>query len=108
MRTETVTIGGKEIVVREKLIKELKQDVLPKLESAWEAIIQGNVANVAEILTDQLQEIFPELNGVNLDECYPSEIEGFLEACISVNFTGLKRIALPLWSLIQQGSRLSG
>lgn len=107
MRTDKVTIGGKEIIIREKLIKELKQDIFPKIEPAWQLILQGKVATIADTLADQLQAIFPELNNVDLDECYPSEIEAFMEAWVDVNFIGLKRIAQPLMSLMMRGLRTS-
>lgn len=102
MRTQTVNIGGQNVIIREMLIKDIKQNLLPKIEPAYNAIISGQVKDVVDNLGDQMQDIIPELAAVNLDECYPSEVESFIEAWINVNFTGLKRILKPLLSLLNK------
>lgn len=108
MRTKTVSLSGKEIVIREQLIKQLKNDTLPKIEPAWEALKVTDMSGVIGALGDQIKVIFPEIKGVDLDECYPSEVEAFLEAWIEVNFTGLKRLLGPLLSLVKVGLQQQG
>lgn len=96
MRTKTVTVAGVDITVKEYKIKKLKEEILPKLSPAWEALKGIDTSKLVDALGDQFKVIFPELKNVDLDECYPSEIEAFLEAWIEVNFTGLKRLVGPL------------
>lgn len=108
MRTKTVSLSGKEIVIREQLIKQLKNDTLSKIEPAWEALKVTDMSGVIGALGDQIKVIFPEIKGVDLDECYPSEVEAFLEAWIEVNFTGLKRLLGPLLSLVKVGLQQQG
>lgn len=107
MRSEIVTVAGQSIVIREMLIKDLKSNLLQKIEPAWGAIMKGQVSDIIDNVAGQIHELFPELAGVDIDECYPSEIEGFVEAWINVNFSGLKRIVGPLWSLGMKGLPLS-
>lgn len=108
MRTKNVNIAGKDIVIREMKIKDIKENLLPKLEPAWGVITSGDVTSLVDNLGSQIAEIFPELRGVDIDECYPSEIETFMEAWIDVNFTGLKRLFGPVLSLVIKDKPLSG
>jgi len=100
MRTESVNIAGQNIVIREMKIKDIKNTLMPKIEPAWQAITDGEIADVINVLGEQMIKIFPELEPINIDECYPSEIEAFMEAWINVNFTGIKRLYGPLLSLV--------
>lgn len=101
MRTQTVNIAGKTITIQEKKIKYFREEMLPKIKPAWESILATNVNLVADTLLVQVPDLFPELDGIDLDECYPSEIEAFVEAWINVNFTGIKRLAGPVMSLLK-------
>ena len=99
MRTRTVEIAGKSIVIREMKIKDIKTNLIPKIEPAWKAITSGEITDVIDNLGEQMAEIFPELKGVDIDECFPSEIEAFVEAWLDVNFFGIRRVVGPLLSL---------
>lgn len=103
MRSKSVTIAGKEIVIRESKIKEIKENLIPKIETAWIEVSKSDISGIIDRFGDQLPEIFPELKGVELDELYPSELEEFVEAWIDVNFTGVKRLLGPLLSLAKLG-----
>lgn len=108
MRSKVVKVNGKPITLKEYKIKELKNDVLPRMGPAWQAITGGDVAELIDNFGAQLKEVFPELRDVDIDDCYPSEIEAFLEAWIDVNFSGLKRLAGPLMSLLSAAGLLPG
>ena len=101
MRTRTVEIAGKSIVIREMKIKDIKTNLIPKIEPAWGAITSGDITDVIDNLGEQIAEIFPELKGVDIDECFPSEIEAFVEAWLDVNFFGIRRVAGQLLSLVK-------
>lgn len=105
MRSKTIVLAGNEIILNELKIKEIKEDIIPKIGPAWEKLAQGKTAEIVDRLQDQMVEIFPQLKGINLDECYPSEIEAFVEAWIDVNFSGLKRLLGPVVSLTTLGKQ---
>ena len=46
MRTKIVTLNGSAITIKELKIKELKTNVLPKLEPAFKALMSGEVSDV--------------------------------------------------------------
>ena len=108
MRSKAVKIDNKTITLNEQKIKVLKGEILPKIAPAWKAIIDGDTSEMVDKLGEQLQEIIPELKQIKIEDCYPSEIEAFLEAWIDVNFTGLKRLVGPLLSLVKMGLHLPG
>jgi len=103
MRAKNIAVAGKDIVIRELKIKEIKDNFLPKIEPAWDSIAKSDFTGVIDCLGEQIVNIFPELAGIDIEECYPSELEVFLEAWIEVNFSGVKRLLGPLLSLVKQG-----
>ncbi|SHH86544.1 hypothetical protein [Desulfosporosinus lacus] len=103
MRSKNVTIAGRDIVLRERKIKDIKENLIPKLGTAWNEVSKGDITGLVDRLGEQIVEIFPELQGIDVEECYPSELEGFVEAWIDVNFTGVKRLLGPLMSLAKLG-----
>jgi len=103
MRSKSIEIAGKEIVIRESKIKEIKENLIPRIGTAWTEIAKGDITGIVDRFGEQLPEVFPELKGVELDELYPSEVEAFVEAWIEVNFTGVKRLVGPLLSLAKLG-----
>lgn len=110
-RSKVVTVNGKQVNVKEYKIRELREDVLPRLTSAMdnmkiEEIATKNLGDVIPILEGKLVEFFPELTEADIDEAYPSEIEALIEAWVDVNFTGLKRIYRPVLALAKMGAQL--
>lgn len=107
MRSKTVQIGGKTVVINEQKIKQLKDETIAKLPGAFEALQAVSIgAAFVEALENQVMEFFPELKNVDIEDCYPSEIEEFLEAWSDVNFTGLKRLFGPLMFLANLGKQV--
>jgi hypothetical protein len=96
MRTKNVTIAGVEITIKEYKIKKLKEEIFSKIGPVWNALKDIETSKIIDGIGDQFKVIFPEFAGVDIDECYPSEIEAFVEAWIEVNFTGLKRLLGPV------------
>jgi len=103
MRSKSVNIAGKEIIIRERKIKDIKENLIPKIGTAWNEVSKGDMPGIVDRLGEQIVEIFPELQGIDVEECYPSELEMFVEAWIDVNFTGVKRLLGPLMSLAKLG-----
>jgi hypothetical protein len=110
MRTKVVTINDIQITIKEKKIRDLKERVLPKIEPALDSIMKSDTTRIIDTVGDQFNDFFPELseNGVDLEDCYLSDIEAFLEAWVEVNFSGLKRLFGQLLSLTKTGQRNAG
>jgi alpha-L-fucosidase len=96
MRTKTVTIGGAALTLKEYKIKQLKDDIIPKIGSSWAVLKDSDTSKLIDAIGDQMKSIFPELANIDLDNCFPSEIETFLEAWIEVNFSGIRRLLGPV------------
>lgn len=113
-RSKTVTVNGKQIVVKEAKVKELRGEILPKIGPMLDEVLGANkatdLAGIVPVIEQKLVEFFPDLTEKDLEESYPSEIEALVEAFIEVNFTGIRRVAGPLLSLIQAAllQRVSG
>lgn len=106
MRTKTVTVNGKQVVVKEQKIKELREEVAPKVFAILDtsSVQDMQTSDWIRLLESRVAEFFPELTEADIDEAYPSEIEALIQAYIDVNFSGLKKMAKPLLSFIQVGS----
>ena len=104
-RTETVTVNGKKITVKECKIRELKEDIFPKLTSVMdtEDLAGKEVKDLIPVFISKITEIFPEITEADIEESYPSEIEALIEAWVNVNFTGLKKLAKQVLVLIKMG-----
>lgn len=100
-RNKTVTINGKQVTVKEHKIKELREDVIPKLSSFidMQELTGKDIKDIIPLFEARLAEFFPEITEADIDEAYPSEIENLLETWIDVNFFGLKKIYKPVLSL---------
>lgn len=110
MRTKQVTINGKTINVNEKRVKELKE-LFSSLSGEVDAVIKvNNAADLTGILNDflgsKLKLIFPEITEDDIDNAYPSELEEMVGAFIEVNFTGIKKAAVPFMDLILKGLQM--
>ncbi|WP_256846911.1 hypothetical protein [Paenibacillus sp. Pae108] len=108
MRSKTVTVNGKQIVVREHKIKELREEVIPKILGALENedFKDKEVKDLIPLLEQKLSEFFPGLSEADIEEAYPSEIEELITSWVDVNFFGVKKLMKPLLSLTRLGSSL--
>lgn len=107
MRTKTVKIAEKEVIVREKKIKELK-DLLENNKNIFEDLLKSNSVEdglnaINALLFDKIKEIFPTITDDDIEEAVPSEVEELINAFIDVNFTGVKKVATLLMKLVFQG-----
>lgn len=113
-RKKTVKVNNKVVVIEEKKIKELREETIPsllqglKLEgSKLESLATIDIGTVIESLEGKIAEYFPELTPEDIDEAYPSEIEGLIEGFIEVNFSGLRKVYKPVLSLMRMGIMMS-
>jgi hypothetical protein len=105
MRTKNVTVNGKQVTVKEAKIKEFKDVILPKVFGMLDGVElkDKQVVDLIPLFSEKVAEFFPELSEADIEESYPSEIEGLIEAYIEVNFSGLKKMAKPLFGLLRSG-----
>lgn len=105
-RSQTVTVNGKQVTVKEKTVRELREEVIPQITNAlkMDDLAGKEITDVVSLLTEKVAEFFPELTPADVDNAYPSEIEALVEAWINVNFTGVKKIYAPVLRLTQLGS----
>ena len=104
MRTKIVEVAGKQITIRERKIKEL-DNLMDKLN--FDKILAANNFKDVKgaftgILKEKLPAIFPEIKEDDINEAYPSEIEELVGGFIEVNFTGMKKVITPMYSLMQK------
>jgi len=107
MRTKTIKIAEKEVIVREKKIVELKA-LIEENKNALDDLLKANNVDdgfnaVNSLLFDKLKELFPILTDDDINNAYLSEIEELINAFIDVNFTGVKRVATPMMKVLLQG-----
>lgn len=107
MRTKSVTVNGKTVIVNEKRIGELKA-LGNKYKDEFDNLIKVNTADdltkaVSDIFYTKIPELFPVLTADDIDNAYPSELEELAGAFIDVNFTGIKKVGAPLLQTILAG-----
>lgn len=108
-RTKNVTVAGKEYVVQERRIGELKQlvaDLFPGSGGKLSEVDPSKLFDleVEDVLYKKLPDLFPGLTAEDVDNAYMSEVEALIEAFIDVNFFGLKKLIGPLMNLAQLGA----
>lgn len=108
-RTKNVTVAGKEYVVQERRIGELKQlvaDLFPGSGGKLSEVDPTKLFDleIDDVLYTKLPELFPGLTAEDVDNAYMSELEALFEAFVDVNFFGLKRLVTPLMNLAQAGA----
>lgn len=112
-RTQKVSIAGKEIVVQERRIGELKQLVADLFPGSGGKLSEVDLSKlfdleVEDVLYKKLPDLFPGLTAEDVDNAYMSEVEALIEAFIDVNFFGLKKLIGPLMNLAQLGAATQG
>ena len=108
MRTKTVEVANKNILIQEMRIKDLKE-LAKQLNVSFDTILKTDLkdkttVDVVNLFVNELQDkittIFPQLTDDDVDNAYMSEIEGLIEGFIDVNFIGLKKVFIKATSLM--------
>ena len=104
MRNKTVTVNGKQVVLKEKRISELRTEVFPKIMDLLDGGLSNiDVKDILPLLEEKISEIVPELSPEDIDNAYPSELEALIQGFIEVNFSGVKKMVPTLSGLIKVG-----
>ena len=108
MRTKTVQIAGKNIIIKEKTIREIKKlatEINIDFNNFLKTDLEGkNTADVAELifnlLENKITQIFPELKCEDIDNAYPSELEELIGGFMDVNFSSMKKVFIKATSMM--------
>ena len=104
MRSKTVTVNGKQVVIKERRIHELRTEIAPKLFALMDGGLENKqISDLIPLLEDKISEIIPELSPEDIDNAFPSEVEELIQAFIDVNFAGVKKTIPTLFGLIKAG-----
>lgn len=98
MRSKNVSIAGKNILIEEKRIKEIKGLVKqfgPEIQEIWNRNIdftkEESVDEIFSLIECKIVKLFDGLTEDDLENAYMSEIEELIKTFIDVNFTGAKK-----------------
>lgn len=98
MRSKVVNIAGKNILIEEKRIKEIKNLVKqfgPELQQIWNKNIdftkEESIDEIFSLIESKITLLFNDLTEEDLENSYMSEIENLLNTFVEVNFTGAKK-----------------
>ena len=98
MRSKNVSIAGKNILIQEKRIKEIKELVKqfgPEIQEIWNRNIDftkgESIDEIFSLIEDKIVKLFDGLTEDDLENAYMSEIEELIKTFIDVNFTGAKK-----------------
>lgn len=108
MRTKTIEVANKKIVIEEKRIKDLKE-LAKELNISFDNILKTDLEgkttiDVVDLFVNELEDkitiIFPQLTKEDIEEAYVSEIENLIEGFIDVNFSVLKKVFIKATSMM--------
>jgi len=98
MRSKNVSIAGKNILIQERRIKEIKELVKqfgPEIQEIWNRDIDftkgESIDEIFSLIEDKIVKLFDGLTEDDLENAYMSEIEELIKTFIDVNFTGAKK-----------------
>ena len=98
MRSKVVSIAGKNILIEEKRIKELKQLIKgfsPEIKQIWEQNIDFNkeesIDEIFSLVESKITLLFDDLKEEDIENAYMSELEELFKTFVDVNFTGAKK-----------------
>lgn len=98
MRSKVVSIAGKNILIEEKRIKEIKALVKqfgPEIKQIWEQNIDFNkeesIDEIFSLVESKITLLFNDLKEEDIENAYMSELEELFKTFVDVNFTGAKK-----------------
>ncbi len=98
MRSKVVNIAGKNILIEEKRIKEIKELVKqfgPEIQEIWNRNIdftkEESVDEIFSLIECKIVKLFDGLTEDDLENAYMSELENLFKTFMEVNFMGAKK-----------------
>ena len=105
MRTKIVKVSNKEIIIQEKTIGEIKK-IVTDLNIDFSRLMETEIDNdnflneVLLILQDRIEILFPQLNDIDMDNVYISELEALIDGFLEVNFLMLKKVFMKVTTMM--------
>ena len=105
MRTKIVKVADKDILIQEKTIGEIKK-IVNELNMDFSRLMsteleKENFLNeILLIIQDRIEILFPQLNNVDMDNVYISELEALIDGFLEVNFSMMKKIFMKATTMM--------
>ena len=105
MRTKIVKVADKDILIQEKTIGEIKK-IVNELNMDFSRLMsteleKENFLNeILLIIQDRIEILFPQLNTVDMDNVYISELETLIDGFLEVNFSMMKKIFMKATTMM--------
>lgn len=105
MRTKIVKVADKDILIQEKTIGEIKK-IVNELNMDFSRLMsteleKENFLNeILLIIQDRIEILFPQLNNVDMDNVYISELETLIDGFLEVNFSMMKKIFMKATTMM--------
>ena len=105
MRTKIVKVSNKEILIQEKTIGEIKK-IVADLNIDFSRLMETEIDKdnflneVLLILQDRIEILFPQLNDIDMDNVYISELEALIDGFLEVNFLMLKKVFMKVTTMM--------
>ena len=105
MRTKIVKVADKDILIQEKTIGEIKK-IVNELSMDFSRLMsteleKENFLNeILLIIQDRIEILFPQLNNVDMDNVYISELETLIDGFLEVNFSMMKKIFMKATTMM--------
>ena len=105
MRTKIVKVSNKEILIQEKTIGEIKK-IVTDLNIDFSRLMETEIDKdnflneVLLILQDRIEILFPQLNDIDMDNVYISELEALIDGFLEVNFLMLKKVFMKVTTMM--------
>ena len=105
MRTKIVKVADKDILIQEKTIGEIKK-IVNELNMDFSRLMsteleKENFLNeILLLIQDRIEILFPQLNNVDMDNVYISELETLIDGFLEVNFSMMKKIFMKATTMM--------
>ena len=105
MRTKILKVAGKDILIQEKTIGEIKK-IVNDLNIDFSRLLETEIEKdnflneVLLIIQDRIEILFPQLKDVDMDNVYVSELESLIDGFLEVNFSMMKKVFMKATSMM--------
>lgn len=105
MRTKILKVAGKDILIQEKTIGEIKK-IVNDLNIDFSRLLETEIEKdnflneVLLIIQDRIEILFPQLKDVDMDNVYISELEALVDGFLEVNFSMMKKVFMKATSMM--------
>ena len=105
MRTKIVKVASKDILIQEKTIGEIKK-IVTDLNIDFSRLMETEIDKdnflneVLLIIQDRIEILFPQLNDIDMDNVYISELEALIDGFLEVNFLMLKKVFMKVTTMM--------